>query len=264
MGAARTEAAMSEAQRQGAYARFQLLRPYLEDGIPLAVLVRQHRLALRTAHRWLEQYRSDGLVGLARQPKSDRGQQRGVTADLRLLIEGLALQTPRPTCATIQRRVAAVALAHAWRVPSYHQVRTTVHALDSALLMLAHQGLNVYKETAFRPGCPLSRRAGTGCPAHAARYGGTAAPCHGGMSSFSPCWDRVPCAGETAASSDRGEARRPAAGTAQPVAAGRVVYSPGVAPPHVTLSGVPIRASGHQAVRSGVPPQPMHICGKET
>jgi len=138
---------LSETARAQAMQRFALLRPHLEEDVPLAVVARQQGLSMRTAWRWVQQYHRQGLAGLVRQGRADRGQFRGVSRDLRLLIEGLALQTPRPTKATIQRRATEVATARGWRSPSYHQVCAIVQGLDPALLTLAHQGVKMYRET---------------------------------------------------------------------------------------------------------------------
>ena len=44
---------LSEAERDRALERFQLLQPFLEDGVPLRRLARERGLALRTARRWV-------------------------------------------------------------------------------------------------------------------------------------------------------------------------------------------------------------------
>lgn len=41
---------LTEEERNKAFARFQLLRPFLEDGVPLAALSSQHQLPLRTMY----------------------------------------------------------------------------------------------------------------------------------------------------------------------------------------------------------------------
>ena len=64
-------AELSEIQRDRAMARFAVLRPHLEDGIPLAQASRAASVALRTAERWLSRYRSARLIGLARTPRTD-------------------------------------------------------------------------------------------------------------------------------------------------------------------------------------------------
>src|SRR5947209_274071 len=60
----------SETERNRAFERFQLLRPSLEEGIPLARVARDRGLALRTARRWIALYRREGLAGLARKGRT--------------------------------------------------------------------------------------------------------------------------------------------------------------------------------------------------
>ena len=44
---------MTEMERERALARFQALRPFLEEHVPLAQIALQHGIALRTARRWV-------------------------------------------------------------------------------------------------------------------------------------------------------------------------------------------------------------------
>ena len=130
---------LSEKERQIALQRFQFLRLHIESNVSLSALAHEHNIALRTLQRWLRLYRHRGLAGLARQPRSDRGQYR--LADvLQDLIEGLALQRPCPSVATIHRRVMSVAQEQGWAIPSYSTVHRIVAGLDQGLLTLAHQG----------------------------------------------------------------------------------------------------------------------------
>ena len=57
----------SDAERQQAMKHFAVIRPFLEDGVPLPTLAEQHGLALRTLRRWVARYRAHGLVGLLRE-----------------------------------------------------------------------------------------------------------------------------------------------------------------------------------------------------
>jgi putative transposase len=118
---------------------------HLEDGVPLARVARDHGIALRTAQRWVRQYRQDGLAGLARSARADRGRRR-LPADLQLLIEGLTLKKPRPSAASIARQVRPIAEARQWPIPSYSTVYTLVRQLDPALVMLAQEGSKVYRD----------------------------------------------------------------------------------------------------------------------
>lgn len=69
---------LTERERVSAFARYHVLRPFLEDGIPLGSLGKQHGIAVRTAQRWLAKYRRYGLAELARKARADRGQRRRV------------------------------------------------------------------------------------------------------------------------------------------------------------------------------------------
>ena len=137
---------LTEAQRLEALKRFHLLRPFLEDGVPLTHIATQHQTQIRTLRRWVAQYRSFGLVGLVRRPRNDQGQRRAVPPDLQQVIEGLALQKPRRTLATIQREAARIAREQEWTAPSYSTIQRIVGELDPSLLTLAHEGSKVYRE----------------------------------------------------------------------------------------------------------------------
>ena len=89
--------------------------------------------------RWLARYRAAGLVGLARAQRSDTG-QRKLPAELVQVIEGLALRTPRPSIATMHRRITALATQHHWTPPSYGSVYGMVRQLSPAMVTLAQDG----------------------------------------------------------------------------------------------------------------------------
>lgn len=135
------------AQSDIALTRYRLLRPALEEEVPLARLAREAGIPLRTAQRWVATYRRRGLAALARGSRADAGRSRGVPDQLRQFVEGLALQRPRRSLAAIQRLAVQVAEGHGWSAPSYDQVRAIVRQLDPALLILAHEGTVTYAET---------------------------------------------------------------------------------------------------------------------
>jgi putative transposase len=137
--------ALSEAQRAAALARFEQLRPALEDNVPLARLARELHLPRRTMQRWVTRYRRQGLSGLVRGQRSDRGHHR-LRPGLRQAIEGLALQRPPRSLASIQRQVAAIAQERGWVEPSYRQVQVLIRQLDPSLVTLAHEGTRAYSE----------------------------------------------------------------------------------------------------------------------
>ena len=101
-------ACLSERQRKEAMTRFAVLQPHLENDVPLARTARHAGVAVRTARRWLKSYRADGLVGLVRSVRADKG-KRKLSADFTTFIEGLALRKPRPSVTAIHREVAKIA-----------------------------------------------------------------------------------------------------------------------------------------------------------
>jgi len=122
---------LTAARRADAHERFALLRPHLEEGVPLTRVAADHGVPLRTIQRWLARYRRDGMAGLARRFRADRG-QRHLPSDLIGLIEGLALRKPPPTVAAVQRQVVTVAEREGWPPPSY----STVYAIVERQLTL--------------------------------------------------------------------------------------------------------------------------------
>src|SRR5437660_1550565 len=97
-------AADTEEERQEAMRRFAVLRPHLNDGVPLPEAARDAGVPLRSVQRWLARYRATGLAGLVRATRSDTG-HRKLPAELVEVIEGMALRKPRPSVAAIHRRM---------------------------------------------------------------------------------------------------------------------------------------------------------------
>jgi len=138
-------AALSEDQRVQAMARLTVLRPHLDDGVPLTRTAAAAGMPLRTMQRWLARYRRDGLAGLARAPRRDAGRHR-LPADLVAVIEGMGLKRPRSSAAAIHRRIVAVAKAQGWRTPSYGTTCAILARLDPAMLTLALEGPAAFRD----------------------------------------------------------------------------------------------------------------------
>jgi len=143
--AAPSLATLSVAQRESALGRFVVLRPHLQDGVPLARAAREAGVPVRTAQRWLVGFRAGGLAALGRRPRADAGRRR-TQAELVALVEGLALTRPRPSVATITRRVAALAAQRGWTAPAYSTVHAIVAALGPQLMTLAQDGPGVLRD----------------------------------------------------------------------------------------------------------------------
>lgn len=137
---------LSEAQRTQALERFALVRPALEGNVTQTQLAREHHIPLSTMQRWIKQYREKGLAGLANARRSDKGKSRHLPEQAVRLIEGLALQPPPRSAASIHRQVETIARDQRWKPPSYAQVRQIIKSLDPALVTMAHQGAAAYRE----------------------------------------------------------------------------------------------------------------------
>lgn len=124
---------LSEPERERALEHFRIIRPFLEEGKALTQIARDHPLPLRTLRRWVKQYRAEGLVGLGRIPRSDLGIYRLLSTELQNCIEGLALQKPPMTIATIHRQVSELAQKRSEAITSYAVVYRIVRSLPSAL-----------------------------------------------------------------------------------------------------------------------------------
>jgi putative transposase len=153
-----TLAACTEEERQEAMVRFAVLRPHLNDGVPLPEAARDAGVPLRSVQRWLARYRATGLAGLVRGKRSDTG-HRKLPAELVDVIEGMALRKPRPSVAAIHRRVIELATKRHWTPPSYSSVYGIVRHLHPAMVTLAQDG-----PAAFRDRYELLYRHRAACP----------------------------------------------------------------------------------------------------
>lgn len=138
---------LPESSRAIAWERYQILRPHLEDGVTLRRAIAEADIPLRTAQRWVANYKKLGLAGLCRSKRKDSGTRKVVNAEVKKLIEGLALQKPAMTKATIHRRVKDWCVSSGITVPSYETVYGIIRQIDPALMTLAHEGTKAYKQT---------------------------------------------------------------------------------------------------------------------
>ncbi|TMC16635.1 MAG: helix-turn-helix domain containing protein, partial [Chloroflexi bacterium] len=143
---ARLLAELSEEERKSAYERYEQLRPCLEYGVSQAEVARREGISLKNIQRWVGRYRREGLVGLARRQRSDAGKRRGIPDECVGLIEGLALQRPKRSAASIHRQVEVIAKSQGWPSLSYGRVYAIIAEMDPELVMLAHEGSRQYQE----------------------------------------------------------------------------------------------------------------------
>jgi len=100
---------LSASQQGAAQARFEQLRPCLEEGVSISAQARSLQVPLKTVQRWVRRYRAEGLVGLAHHTRADRGRRRSISAECVQVIEGMALARPEWSRATVHREVCKIA-----------------------------------------------------------------------------------------------------------------------------------------------------------
>jgi putative transposase len=137
---------LSEAERSLALARFQILQPFLEAQLSLPKVAQAAGISLRAARYWVKRYHQAGLAGLARKSRYDKN-QRKLSAALQEFIEGLALQKPRLSIATIHRQAAKAAEKLGEFPPCYSVVHRLIGNLQPGLLTLAHEGSKAYSDS---------------------------------------------------------------------------------------------------------------------
>ena len=137
---------LSESDRTIALSRFKIIQPFLEDGVTLPNIVATSNISLSTARRWVSRYRQDGLTGLVRNQRQDKGVHRCLNEEVKNLIEGLALQKPPKSIAHIHRQISDYCDRSSLSIPSYRTVYGIIRDLDPGLVTLAHEGSKAYRQ----------------------------------------------------------------------------------------------------------------------
>jgi putative transposase len=134
---------LDDVRRKEAFDRYALLKPFLDEGVPLTAIAQETGVPLRTLRRWVSRYRSEGLASLARKERSDKGRDRLAGRSGEVIL-ALALGRPGRSLAAIHRKAAEVAQREGWSEPTYDQVRAFVGRIDPALAKLAREGAKSY------------------------------------------------------------------------------------------------------------------------
>ena len=119
------------AQQELAIQRFQIIQPFLEGHVPLTQIARAHHLSLRTARRWVQHYRADGLAALVRSVRADRGTRRGIPLEMEQFIQELVQQERETSVASMHRHVLQATTEHGWPAPSYSRVYSIARSLKA-------------------------------------------------------------------------------------------------------------------------------------
>jgi len=135
-----------EQKRALAFSRYEILRPYFLESVPLARVAQEQGIPFRTLREWVLRYRKHGLAGLVRKSRTDKDRRR-MSVQLQEAIEGLALKQPPPSVASIHRQATLIANKIGESPPGYKAVYQIVRTLEPGLLTLAHEGTKAYSQS---------------------------------------------------------------------------------------------------------------------
>ena len=135
----------SEEEQQQAFERYNIIKSFLENNTTLKKLVETEKVSYSTISRWVKNYRLNGFIGLIDKRRNDKGKNRVINDELKALIEGLALKKPKPSIASVHRKVSVVAKRENWYIPSYEAVRKVIKNIPPDIAILAQCGTKAYK-----------------------------------------------------------------------------------------------------------------------
>ncbi|MEH7079882.1 DDE-type integrase/transposase/recombinase, partial [Bacillus velezensis] len=133
----------SDEEKEKAMEKYQITRPYLEDQIPLNKIAVHSNYSIRTMRYWLKQYRDNGLVGLIKKQRRDKGNME-LDEKVRALVKKLFLKNKNLSLTAIHRKTIAWCKENKMEEPSYYQVRKIVKEIPKQLKTLAHEGSKAY------------------------------------------------------------------------------------------------------------------------
>lgn len=116
--------------------RFRHLQPHLEDDVPLARIAVTSAIPERTLRRWLARYHAEGVAGLERKARADRGQRRKIAPELEAMLRSQLVKRPRPVLTAIHRRICLVAAERGLAAPSYGVAADIARKIDPAVAAL--------------------------------------------------------------------------------------------------------------------------------
>lgn len=126
--------------------KYEIIHPILDAEVAATEIARELNLCLATIRYWVKQFKSKGLKGLQRKPRSDRGLYRSISEDLIEITKGLALQKPPLLITAIYRRISIIAKRKDLKAPSYDTVYNIVKSINPGLLTLAIEGSKAYQQ----------------------------------------------------------------------------------------------------------------------
>jgi putative transposase len=123
-----------------------MLKRHFDEGVTIHALAEEAGMSERTFYRKVRSFRKDGVQGLQRNLRSDKGARRKVSDDVKKAIEGLCLREPKPPVAWVCREIGESCRQKELPIPGYWVVLDIYRKLDKRLKTLAHQGDKAYEQ----------------------------------------------------------------------------------------------------------------------
>ena len=95
----------SKAQQNKPLHRYKIIQPFLQGEQALDNICNNHSISLRTVRRWIADYKKQGLQGLTKKLRKDKGTRRVCSLEIQQLIEGLYLQYSHLSMCSIHERL---------------------------------------------------------------------------------------------------------------------------------------------------------------
>ena len=124
---------------------YRLIDRYLNQGVSAKLAASEAGVTERQFYRLVRSCEADGLDGLARKSRRDKGGRRIISTELQKIIEGACLQKPKPTLAWVHRKIKDYCARENLKVPSYSVVWRIYGKIPGEQKVYAHKGPKAYK-----------------------------------------------------------------------------------------------------------------------
>jgi len=125
--------------------KYKVIEPFINRKATLKSISLQSGLPLRTLTSWVKKHRTNGLIGLIRQPRNDKGAPRKYTSDLPNIIEGFYPSQPQSRSSNIYRLIYEYSSQMSVSPPRYKNICNINSKIPNDLAVLSHEGTKVYQ-----------------------------------------------------------------------------------------------------------------------
>lgn len=133
-------------ERDIAIQKYKIIEPYLNDEQTLKLVAENKSISIRTLGLWVKKYREQGLLGLARRTRCDKGLPRQYESSLQKTIEGIYLKKPMLSGANIHKLIIEYCHQNNLKAPSYRSLCRIIFNIPDDMVLLGQQGSKAYRQ----------------------------------------------------------------------------------------------------------------------